>query len=40
LVISRRAAEHHVQHIHAKVGVSSRAALFAHEQIFSTGVDA
>jgi DNA-binding NarL/FixJ family response regulator len=42
LVISRRAAEHRVQHIHAKVGVSSRAALalFAHEQILSTGVDA
>lgn len=42
LVISRRAAEHHVQHIHAKVGVSSRAALalFAHEQILSTGVHA
>ncbi len=33
LVISRRTAEHHVQHIYAKVGVSSRAglALFAHE---------
>jgi HD-GYP domain-containing protein (c-di-GMP phosphodiesterase class II) len=27
LVISRRTAEHHVQHIYAKVGVSSRAAL-------------
>jgi HD-GYP domain-containing protein (c-di-GMP phosphodiesterase class II) len=34
LVISRRTAEHHVQHIYAKVGVSSRAglALFVHEQ--------
>jgi HD-GYP domain-containing protein (c-di-GMP phosphodiesterase class II)/predicted DNA-binding protein (UPF0251 family) len=33
LVISRRTAEHHVQHIYAKVSVSSRAALalFAHE---------
>jgi HD-GYP domain-containing protein (c-di-GMP phosphodiesterase class II) len=33
LVISRRTAEHHVQHIYAKVGVSSRAglALFAHQ---------
>lgn len=33
LVISRRTAEHHVQHIYAKVGVSSRPglALFAHE---------
>jgi HD-GYP domain-containing protein (c-di-GMP phosphodiesterase class II) len=33
LVISRRTAEHHVQHIYAKLGVSSRAALalFAHE---------
>ncbi len=33
LVISRRTAEHHVQHIYAKVGVSSRAALalFAQE---------
>ena len=33
LVISRRTAEHHVQHIYAKVGLSSRAglALFAHE---------
>jgi DNA-binding NarL/FixJ family response regulator len=42
LVIARRAAEHHVQHIHAKVGVSSRAALalFAHEQILSTFVHA
>jgi HD-GYP domain-containing protein (c-di-GMP phosphodiesterase class II) len=27
LVISRRTAEHHVQHVYAKVGVSSRAAL-------------
>jgi DNA-binding NarL/FixJ family response regulator len=27
LVISRRTAEHHVQHIYAKLGVSSRAAL-------------
>jgi HD-GYP domain-containing protein (c-di-GMP phosphodiesterase class II) len=33
LVISRRTAEHHVQHIYAKIGVSSRAAaaLFAME---------
>ena len=33
LVISRRTAEHHVQHIYAKLGISSRAglALFAHE---------
>jgi DNA-binding NarL/FixJ family response regulator len=33
LVISRRTAEHHVQNIYAKVGVSSRAALalFAHQ---------
>jgi HD-GYP domain-containing protein (c-di-GMP phosphodiesterase class II) len=33
LVISRRTAEHHVQHVYAKLGVSSRAAvaLFAHE---------
>jgi HD-GYP domain-containing protein (c-di-GMP phosphodiesterase class II) len=33
LVISRRTAEHHVQHIYAKVGVASRPglALFAHE---------
>jgi HD-GYP domain-containing protein (c-di-GMP phosphodiesterase class II) len=33
LVISPRTAEHHVQHIYAKVGVSSRAALalFTHE---------
>ena len=33
LVISRRTAEHHVQHIYAKIGVSSRAAatLFAVE---------
>ena len=33
LVISRRTAEHHVQHIYAKVGISSRAglALFVHE---------
>ena len=32
-MISRRTAEHHVQNIYAKVGVSSRAglALFAHE---------
>jgi DNA-binding NarL/FixJ family response regulator len=31
LVISRRTAEHHVQHIYTKIGVSSRAAaaLFA-----------
>jgi DNA-binding NarL/FixJ family response regulator len=27
LVVSRRTAEHHVQHIYTKVGVSSRAAL-------------
>jgi DNA-binding NarL/FixJ family response regulator len=26
LVISRRTAEHHVQHIYAKIGVSTRAA--------------
>ena len=34
LVISRRTAEHHVQHIYTKIGVSSRAAatLFAVEQ--------
>jgi DNA-binding NarL/FixJ family response regulator len=33
LVISRRTAEHHVQHIYTKIGVSSRAAaaLFAAE---------
>jgi HD-GYP domain-containing protein (c-di-GMP phosphodiesterase class II) len=33
LVISRRTAEHHVQHIYAKTGISSRPglALFAHE---------
>lgn len=33
LVVSRRTAEHHVQNIYAKIGVSSRAglALFAHE---------
>jgi HD-GYP domain-containing protein (c-di-GMP phosphodiesterase class II) len=33
LVISRRTAEHHVQHVYGKLGVSSRAAvaLFAHE---------
>ena len=33
LVISRRTAEHHVQHIYTKIGVSSRAAaaLFAVE---------
>jgi HD-GYP domain-containing protein (c-di-GMP phosphodiesterase class II) len=33
LVISRRTAEHHVQHVYAKVGVSSRAglAVFVHE---------
>ena len=33
LFISRRTAEHHVQHIYAKVGVSTRAsaALFAME---------
>ena len=40
LVISRRTAEHHVQHIYAKVGVSSRAglALFAHEYGLVAGV--
>jgi DNA-binding NarL/FixJ family response regulator len=27
LVISRRTAEHHVQHVYAKLGVSSRAAV-------------
>jgi HD-GYP domain-containing protein (c-di-GMP phosphodiesterase class II) len=39
LVISRRTAEHHVQHIYAKVGVSSRAALalFAHEHDLLAG---
>lgn len=33
LVISRRTAEHHVQHIYTKIGVASRAAaaLFAME---------
>jgi DNA-binding NarL/FixJ family response regulator len=33
LVISRRTAEHHVQHIYTKIGVSSRAAaaMFAME---------
>ncbi|MGH8894305.1 MAG: response regulator transcription factor, partial [Actinomycetes bacterium] len=33
LVISRRTAEHHVEHIYTKIGVSSRAAatLFAVE---------
>jgi DNA-binding NarL/FixJ family response regulator len=33
LVVSRRTAEHHVQHIYTKIGVSSRAAaaLFAVE---------
>jgi len=33
LVVSRRTAEHHVQHIYAKIGTSSRAAatLFAVE---------
>ena len=33
LVVSRRTAEHHVQHVYRKLGVSSRAAvaLFAHE---------
>ena len=33
LVITRRTAEHHVQHIYTKIGVSSRAAatLFAVE---------
>ena len=33
LVVSSRTAEHHVQHIYAKIGVSSRAAaaLFAME---------
>jgi HD-GYP domain-containing protein (c-di-GMP phosphodiesterase class II) len=40
LVISRRTAEHHVQHIYAKLGVSSRAglALFAHEHDLVSGV--
>jgi HD-GYP domain-containing protein (c-di-GMP phosphodiesterase class II) len=39
LVISRRTAEHHVQHIYAKVNVSSRAglALFAHEHDLIAG---
>jgi DNA-binding NarL/FixJ family response regulator len=33
LVISRRTAEHHIQHIYSKIGVSTRAAaaLFAME---------
>jgi HD-GYP domain-containing protein (c-di-GMP phosphodiesterase class II)/DNA-binding CsgD family transcriptional regulator len=41
LVISRRTAEHHVQNIYAKVGVSSRAglAVFAHEHHLITGKD-
>lgn len=38
LVISRRTAEHHVQHVYAKIGVSSRAAaLFAMEHHLLTG---
>jgi DNA-binding CsgD family transcriptional regulator len=44
LVISRRTAEHHVQHVYAKVGVSSRAAatLFAvrHGLVGPAGPDA
>jgi DNA-binding NarL/FixJ family response regulator len=41
LVISRRTAEHHVQHIYAKIGVSSRAAaaLFAMEHHLLPGRD-
>jgi HD-GYP domain-containing protein (c-di-GMP phosphodiesterase class II) len=42
LVISRRTAEHHVQHIYTKVGVSSRAALalYVHEHgLLSTDVN-
>jgi DNA-binding NarL/FixJ family response regulator len=40
LYISRRTAEHHVQHIYSKIGVSSRAAaaLFALEhELLSSG---
>jgi len=41
LVISRRTAEHHVQHIYTKIGVSSRAAaaLFAMEHHLLPGRD-
>jgi DNA-binding NarL/FixJ family response regulator len=41
LVISRRTAEHHVQHIYTKIGVSSRAAaaLFAMEHHLLPGKD-
>jgi DNA-binding NarL/FixJ family response regulator len=41
LVISRRTAEHHVQHIYTKIGVSSRAAaaLFAMEHHLLAGRD-
>lgn len=41
LVISRRTAEHHVQHIYTKIGVSSRAAaaLFAMEHDLLPGTD-
>ena len=42
LYVSRRTAEHHVQHIYAKIGVSSRAAaaLFALEHdLLSSGTD-
>jgi DNA-binding NarL/FixJ family response regulator len=41
LVISRRTAEHHVQHIYTKIGASSRAAaaLFAMEHDLLTGED-
>jgi HD-GYP domain-containing protein (c-di-GMP phosphodiesterase class II)/DNA-binding CsgD family transcriptional regulator len=41
LVISRRTAEHHVQHIYTKIGVSSRAAaaLFAMEHHLLSGRD-
>jgi DNA-binding NarL/FixJ family response regulator len=40
-VISRRTAEHHVQHIYTKIGVSSRAAaaLFAMEHHLLPGRD-
>jgi DNA-binding NarL/FixJ family response regulator len=41
LSISRRTAEHHVQHVYSKIGVSSRAAaaLFAlqHDLLAPTG---
>jgi DNA-binding NarL/FixJ family response regulator len=42
LVVSTRTAEHHVQHIYAKIGVSSRAAaaLFAMEHDLLEGAPA